>query len=203
VSELKPKGKRVNKFLKPVAEQFKQAKKHPKIAIPAVILFLVLIGGLTALVLTATKGGDDTSTTTSEAKRPDKKTDPGIAAAKKRKVKPAPVVNGSGTLDVARSVGRLAIAQARGRIKHPTGISVRVSAAPKQTVTVTYQLSCYKAVGKTSALKVASEQYRTKPPNVRSLPLPQSGSDECTVTVGAQLTKTAGDGRIKVAVIAG
>jgi hypothetical protein len=192
----------VNKFLKPVAGQFKQAKKHPKIAIPAVILFLVLVGGLTALVITAGGGGEDSKTAT-EAKRPDKKTDPGIAAAKKRKVKPAPVVNGSGTLDVARSVGRLAIAQARGRIKHPTGVSVRVSAAPKQTVTVTYQLSCYKAIGKRSALKVANEQYRTKPPNVRSLPLPQSGSDECTVTVGAQLTKTAGKGRIKVAVLAG
>jgi hypothetical protein len=192
----------VNKFFKPVAAQFKKAKKHPKIAIPAVIVFLLLVGGLTALVVTAGGGGEDAKTAT-EAKRPAKKTDPGIAAAKKRKVKPAPVVNGSGTLDVARSVGRLAIAQARGRIKHPTGISVRVSAAPKQTVTVTYQLSCYKAIGKSSALKVANEQYRTKPPNVRSLPLPQSGSDECTVTVGAQLTKTAGKGRIKVAVIAG
>jgi hypothetical protein len=192
----------VNKFLKPIAGQFKQAKKHPKIAIPAVIVLLLLVGGLTALVITAGGGGEDSKTAT-EAKRPNKKTDPGIAAAKKRKVKPAPVVNGSGTLDVARSVGRLAIAQARGRIKHPTGISVRVSAAPKQTVTVTYQLSCYKAIGKSSALKVANGQYRTKPPNVRSLSLPQSGSDECTVTVGGQLTKTAGKGRIKVAVLAG
>ena len=193
----------MSKFLKSIKGQFKKAKKHPKIAIPAVILFLALVGGLTALVLTAGSGGDDSSPTTSQAKRPDKETDPGLAAAKKRKVKPAPVVNGTGTLDVARSVGRLAIAQARGRIKNPTGMSVRVSAAPKQTVTVSYQLSCYKAINKTSALKVSNGQYRTKPPNVRSLPLPLSGADECTVTVGAQLTKTQGKGRVKVAVLAG
>lgn len=193
----------MSKFLKPIQEQFEQAKKHPKIAIPAVILFLVLVAGLVVLVVTAGGGGGDKSPTTPKAQRPDKKTDPGIAAAKKRHVKPAPVVNTTGTLDVARSVGRLAIAQARGRIKKPSGISVRVSAAPKQTVTVTYQLSCYKATGQTSSIKVANDQYRTRPPNTRSLPLPQVGSDECTVTVGAQLTKTAGKGRIKVAVIAG
>jgi hypothetical protein len=192
----------VNKFLKPIQEQFKQAKKHPKIAIPAVIAFLLLIGGLTALVITAGGGGKDSKTAT-EAKKPGKKHDPGLEAAKKRKVKPAPVVNGAGTLDVARSVGRLAIAQGRGRIKNPSGVSVRVSAAPKQTVTVTYQLACYSKAGKHGTTKIANGEYRTKPPNVRSLPLPLSGADECTATVGAQLTKNDGEGRIKVAVIAG
>ena len=82
-------------------------------------------------------------------------------------------------------------------------MSVRVSAAPKQTVTVTYQLSCYKAINKSSVIKVSNGNYRTKPPNVRSLSLPLSGADECTVTVGAQLTKTEGKGRVKVAVLAG
>ncbi len=203
VSQLKPKGKRVNKFLKPIAGPFKKAKKHPKIAIAAVIVFLVLVGGLTALVVTQGGGGGDSGTATSAAKQSDTKTDPGIAAAKKRKVKPAPVVNSAGTLDVARSVGRLAIAQARGRIKHPSGLSVRVSAAPKQTVTVTYQLSCFKATGARATTRVANGHYRTRPPNVRSLSLPLSGADECTATVGAQLTKDTGVGRIKVAVIAG
>ena len=50
------------------------------------------------------------------------------------------MINGSGTLDVARREGRLALAQARGRIKKPSGVNVRVSAAPKQMVTVDYQL---------------------------------------------------------------
>ena len=67
---------------------------------------------------------------------------------------------------------------------------------------MTYQLACYKA-GRNEHNKIANGDYRTKPPNVRSLPLPLSGADECTATVGAQLTKNEGEGRIKVAVIAG
>ena len=64
-----------------------------------------------------------------------------------------------------------------------------------------YQLSCYKAVGAKSTTKVSTGRYRTRPPNSRGLSLPLSGADECTATVGAQLTR--GSGRIKVAVSAG
>jgi len=190
----------VKKVLDPIKKQFKQAKKHPKIAIPALLATILLIGVLTVLVLAGGDDGEKTATTATEKKKSGKE-DPGIAAAKKRKVKPAPVVNGSGTLDVARKEGRLAIAQARGRIKNPSGVNVRVSAAPKQMVTVDYQLSCYKAVHKQHTTKVSSGRYRTRPPSSRGLSLPLPGADECTATVGAQLTK--GSGRIKVAVSAG
>jgi len=190
------------KVLDPIKKQFKNAKKHPKIAIPAVLVFVLLIGGLSVLVFA---GGDDDGPggeTSTEAKKKDGK-DPGIEAAKKRKVKPAPVVSGSGTLDVARAVGRLALAQGRGRIKNPTGVRVRVSAAPKQTVTVDWQLACYKATGKTSTQRIDNGRYRTRPPDTRGIPLPLSGADECTATVGAQLTRNVGSGRVKVAVLAG
>lgn len=190
----------MKKVVKSIKAKFAVAKQHPLIAIPAVVVLVLVIGGLTALVLT-TGGGDGDGDSSTGAKTPDEKEL--LEELKKRKVKPAPVRQSPGTLDVSRAVGRLAIAQGRGRIKKPSGISVRVSAAPKQTVTVDYQLSCYKATGKTSVTKVGQARYRTRPPNTRSLPLPMSGADECTVTVGAQLTRTVGSGRVKVAVIAG
>jgi hypothetical protein len=175
---------------------------NPLYGMAAVVVIVALIGGGAILLLTGDDGKDDTAKTTTEEQK-EKKKDKGTAAAKKRKVKPAPVVSGAGTLDVARSEGRLAIAQARGRIKNPSGVSVRVSAAPKQTVTVDWNLSCYKAVGKVSTTRVDHGRYRTRPPATKALPVPLPGADECTATVGVQLTKNLGEGRVKVAVIAG
>ncbi len=189
--------------MKKIGSKVLELLANPLYAVAAVVLVVALVGGGALLLFT---GGDDakddTAKTTTEEKKKGKK-DKGVEAAKKRKVKPAPVVNGSGTLDVARSVGRLAIAQARGRIKKPAGVRIRVSAAPKQTITVDWNLSCYKAVGKVSTTKVGRGRYRTRPPATRSLPLPLQGADECTATVGAQLTKNLGEGRVKVAVVAG
>ena len=76
---------------------------------------------------------------------------------------------------------------------------IRVSAAPKQTVTVNYQLGCYKD----RRVRIGKGSYRTRPPATREIKLPMSGAKTCIVTAGAQLTKVVGEGRIKVAVIAG
>ena len=76
---------------------------------------------------------------------------------------------------------------------------MRVSAAPKQKVTVNYQLACYR---EGTGAKIGKGTYTPRPPDVRSLPLPLSGARECTVTVGAQLTSHR-PGRIKVAIISG
>lgn len=195
----------MKKVVKSVKKRFKKitksVKKHPLISIGATLLVLVLIGGVTTLALVG--GGDDSSDDTTAgtssggggdgSSEPDK--------PKKKKLKeapPAPVRSGAGTLDVARREGRLALAQARGRIKKPNGISVTVSAAPKQPVTVDYQLTCYRLNGRTGDTKVANKRYTTTPPATRDLPLPLPGADECTVSVSAQLTE--GSGRIKVTV---
>ena len=105
----------------------------------------------------------------------------------------------TGVLDVARREGRLAVAQARGTIVSPSRIRIRVSAAPKQTVTVNYQLGCFRD----RRAKVGRDSYRTRPPDTRAVTLPMSGATSCIVTVSAQLTKIKGEGRIKVAVISG
>ena len=141
---------------------------------------------------------DDGGSSKVEKSETDEK-DPAIEKAKKRKVKPAPVRSSPGTLDVARSVGTFAVAQGRGRLKNPSSVAVRVSAAPKQKVTVNYQLACYRENGGT---KIGKGSYTPRPPDVRNLPLPISGARECTVTVGAQLTSHR-PGRIKVAIISG
>lgn len=189
----------MKKVLDPIKNLFEQAKANPLIAIPAVVVLLLIVGAL--VVIVALGGGDDDSTTATKTEKSDEKAkvDKEIAKAKKRKTKPAPVVSGAGTLDTARSVGTFAVAQGRGRIKNPSSVSVRVSAAPKQEITVDYQLACYKeGVG----AKIGKDRYRTRPPETRSLPLPISGAQECTVTVGAQLTSSR-PGRIKVAIISG
>lgn len=181
-----------------IKKQLKQITKHPKIVIPAALVLILVVGVLAALVAT---GGEDksiTGATNNEGTSSTSKHGRRGKAAKKRKVKPAPVVSGSGTLDVARSVGRLALAQGRGLIKNPTGVRVRVSSAPKQMVTVDWLLACYKISG----TKVGHGRYRVRTPNTRALPMPSSGAKQCTATVGAQLTRY-GVGRVKVAVIAG
>jgi hypothetical protein len=187
-------GNRVNTIKK----QLKQITKHPKIAIPAALLLILVVGVLAALVATGGQDKGTSATTNTGATGSTPRHGRGGKAAKKRKVKPAPVVRGTGTLDVARGVGRLALAQGRGLIKNPIGVRVRVSSAPKQIVTVDWLLACYKVSG----TKVGHGRYRVRTPNVRSLPLPTSGAKQCTATVGAQLTRY-GVGRVKVAVIAG
>lgn len=192
----------MKKVVKKLKRQFNEAKSNPLAWLAAGLVVVLLLTGVGVLVFTGggVGGGDDSAGLTEDEK---KKQKAAVKRNKKRKVKPAPVVTGSGTLDVARSEGRLAVAQARGRIKTPAGVQVRVSAAPKQTVTVDWQLSCYKASGRTYDTKIDKGRYRTRPPDIRRLPLPMSGADECTTTVGAQLTTGGSNGRIKVAVIAG
>jgi hypothetical protein len=188
--------------VKKLKKQFKQVTDHPLIAGGALLAIALFVGVLAALVLTGNDNGGGGTAKTSTQKHRGSKKDRGVEAAKKRKVKPAPIARGPGTVDTARSIGEFALAQGRGLIKNPSQISVRVSAAPKQTVTVDWQLSCYKAGHNDTTTKVGHARYRTRPPDIRSLPLPLSGADECTATVGAQLTR-AGAGRVKVAVISG
>jgi hypothetical protein len=201
VSELNG-GNRVKKVLDPIRKLFKQAKENPIIAIGVAMIAVLLIAGVIVLaVVDGGGGGDDESKTTAEKSSKGSEggtKDPAIEKAKKRKVKAAPVVTGAGTLDTARSIGTFALAQGRGLVKNPSSISVRVSAAPKQKITVDYELACYRESG----TKISKGRYRTRPPDIRTVPLPFPGAKQCAVTVGAQLTSHR-PGRVKVAIIAG
>ncbi|HUR84733.1 MAG TPA: hypothetical protein VMY78_05265 [Solirubrobacteraceae bacterium] len=162
------------------------------------VLFLIVVV-VVVVVAIAVSGGDDegkddsaTSTQTTTRDKAGKK-----KKAKGRRVKPAPV-GSSGKIDEARREGSFVVAQARGTIKNPGRISLRVSAAPKQNVTVDWQLSCFRA----RKVQIGKGKYRAKAPDTRALSLPMSGAETCIATAGAQLTKY-GNGRVKVAVVAG
>jgi hypothetical protein len=121
-----------------------------------------------------------------------------LPGGKRRPPRQAPVVR-TGLLDEARREGRLAVAQARGTVLEPSRIRIRVRAAPRQTVTVNYQLGCYR----NRRARVGRGSYRTRPPDTRAVSLPMSGAKSCIVTAGAQLTKVLVSGQISVQIVAG
>ncbi|HVF79047.1 MAG TPA: hypothetical protein VNA28_12185 [Solirubrobacteraceae bacterium] len=166
----------------------------PLYLIVAVLVAVLIIAGISIF---ATGGGDDASDGPAAAVGVGVGDVSSFPGSKRAAPKRAPVVRGTGVLDEARREGRLAVAQARGTIKTPTRIAIRVSAAPKQTVTVNYQLGCFR----NRRVEIGRGSYRTKPPNTREVPLPMRAAESCIVTAGAQLTRTVGAGRVAVRVI--
>jgi hypothetical protein len=177
----------------------KFARKVKKSITPLYLVPVVLVAVLIVLGIVIFGGGDEGKEKTVDAPRGfaqgQSKQSPG---AKRRRPKMAPVVR-TGTLDEARRSGRLAVAQARGTIVAPTRVRIRVSAAPKQVVSVNWQLGCFK----NRRAVVGRDSYRTRPPDIREIKLPTQGAKSCIATASAQLTKPDGVGRVRVSVVAG
>jgi hypothetical protein len=95
-------------------------------------------------------------------------------------------------------VGPFVVAQARGTIRNPGLVRLRVNASPRQRVTVDWQLSCFRK----RQVKVGRGRYRAKAPSTRAIAVPMAGAETCIATAGAQLTRY-GRGRVTVAVVAG
>ena len=172
--------------------------RFPLIGMAVVLVLVGLTAG--AFLLFGGDGGDDEEVVVDEP-HPTLglgEGDPRDLPGRKRRQKQAPRVR-SGVVDEARRVGRLAVAQSRGTIVEPSAVSIRVSAAPKQTVTVNWQLGCFRD----RRARVGRGQYRARPPEVRRVPLPMQGATSCIATASAQLTDPDREGRVKVAVIAG
>ena len=167
----------------------------PLYLIVAGVLVIVLIVGGVLLVAVGGDVGAEGPAPTLGVGEGDPSRLPGSRRTRPRE---APVVR-TGLLDDARREGRLAVAQARGTIVSPTGVRIRVTAAPRQTVTVNYQLGCFR----NRRARVGRGSYRTRPPNTRGIPLPMSAPTSCIVTASAQLTKVVGTGLVHVSVIAG
>jgi hypothetical protein len=176
----------------------KFARKIKKSVKPLYLVAVVLIAGLIVVGIVIFGGGGEDKKTANPTLGFAEGDPSQLPGARRRRFKPAPVVR-SGRLDEARRTGRLAVAQARGTIVSPTRVSIRVSAAPRQTVTVNWQLGCFK----NRRAIVGRDTYRTRPPNIRAIKLPTQGAKSCIATASAQLTKLDGVGRITVAVVAG
>lgn len=165
---------------------------RPVIVIPIVLVVGLIVGGY---FLFSGDGDDQGANVPKPVLTPE---DLRSGKFKPRKIKPPPRKR-SGTLDEARREGRLVQAQARGTVVKPARIRLRVSAAPKQTVTVDWQLGCFL----NRRAKVGRGKYRAKAPDVRRIRISIPGAETCIVTATAGLTKVDGRGRVKVSVIAG
>ncbi|MDX6689917.1 MAG: hypothetical protein QOG15_1374 [Solirubrobacteraceae bacterium] len=156
------------------------------------ILVLVLTGGddnpsRSASATTATSGSPDTPATTPAGKGKGKgKTTP---ARPPKPRAPNPTIKFASD----RSHKNYALAQATGSIKHPAKVSMQVGAAPKQPVTINWNVVCLFADG----AKTTSNTLTQTPPLVLQLTLPPGQAKTCTVSAQAQLT-LAGVGRVKV-----
>jgi hypothetical protein len=175
-----------------VQKYVRTVKENPLYAVAGLLIVVVVV---VAVIATGGGGGDkqakQTPTTTTKKKRALK------PAERPRRVKPPPVGT-SGVIDEARREGPFVVAQARGTIRNPGQVRLRVSASPRQKVTVDWQLSCFR----NRQVKVGRGRYRTKAPDTRAISVPMSGAETCIATAGAQLTRY-GRGRVKVAVVAG
>ena len=157
-----------------------------------IVLGIVLLGGGGGLGVGDDDEGSDAARGFAEGDRSR------LPGAKTKPVKEAPTIR-SGKLDEARREGRLAVAQARGTIVSPSRVTIRVSAAPKQTVRVNWQLGCFKD----RRSKIGTGEYRTRTPDARAIEIPVQGAKSCIATASAQLTRSDRSGRIKVAVYSG
>jgi hypothetical protein len=166
--------------------------ENPLYAVSAVLIVVVVV-----FVAVGSGGKDDgkqgNTTTTATSKK--KKSKPKLP--KGRKVREAPIAS-TGVVDQARREGDFVVAQARGTIRNPGVVRLRVSASPRQRVTVDWQLSCFRH----RRVKVGRGRYRTKAPSTRAISVPMAGAETCIATAGAQLTRY-GRGIVKVAVVAG
>jgi hypothetical protein len=159
----------------------------------AVMILIVIV----LIVVTSGGGGDDDKTATTAPTTTKKSGDAAQPKKRRKPPKQAPI-GSSGVIDQAKREGDFVVAQARGTVRNPFRVRLRISATPKQTVTVDWQLSCFK----NRQVRVGKGKYRAKAPDERGIQLPMSGAETCIATAGAQLTRH-GKGRVKVAVVAG
>jgi hypothetical protein len=167
---------------------------RPAIAIAIVVVVGLIVGGY--FLFSGGIGSDDGANVPEPVVTPE---DLESGRFKGRRIKPPPRRRSPGVVDEARREGRLVLAQARGTLVKPGRVRLRVSAAPRQRVTVDWQLGCFL----NRRVKVGRGRYRTRTPNTRQIPVSIRGAETCIATATAGLTKVDGRGRVKVSVIAG
>jgi hypothetical protein len=175
-----------------VQKYVRMVKENPLYAVSGLLIVVVVV--FVAFSTGGKEGGKESKTTPSAAAKK-KKAKPKLP--KGRKVREAPIAS-SGVVDQARREGDFVVAQARGTIRNPGLVRLRVSASPRQRVTVDWQLSCFR----NRRVKVGRGRYRTRAPSTRAISVPMAGAETCIATAGAQLTRY-GRGIVKVAVVAG
>ena len=169
----------------------RMVRQNPLYVASGLAIVVVIVLAITTSTKKGEKQAQNTTTTTTHQKKAKRKLPKG------RKVREAPV-GSSGVIDQANRVGPFVVAQARGTIRNPGVVQLRVNASPRQRVTVDWQLSCFRK----RQVKIGRGRYRAKAPSTRAIAVPMAGAETCIATAGAQLTRY-GRGRVTVAVVAG
>lgn len=96
------------------------------------------------------------------------------------------------TVALERVEGRRAVVETDAFVERPATLSIRVSVAPKQRVSVAYGLTC-------TDRPTRSASYDVTPPATRSVRLP-AGATDCALAARAELLR--GRGRLKLTLLA-
>jgi len=99
-------------------------------------------------------------------------------------------------VDRARAEGDRVQAKAEAAVKKPEALAIRVSAAPKQRVSVVWALSCANSDGNDE--KTTGGTYSVMTPDIHELKLPDSPRDVCQVEATTKLLT----GRVKTTLLA-
>ena len=150
-----------------------------KIAIGALLLVVVLVVAIT--LLTGGDDEDDEPTTAQEGSGGGDDDDDGNGDDEDA----APLLK---TLDVKRAEGKSAVVAPAGFTEKPKEFWLRVSAAPKQKVKGSWNVSC--AGGGTDM-----DTFEVTPPHLMQLRVPTKNARSCVAGASAQLS---GEGRLKV-----
>jgi hypothetical protein len=155
-----------------------------KIVVGIVVVVVLVVVGVSLLT-----GGDDDKPKSArdKAAQSDKKP-PSKSDDTKSSSEPALHTVGS-----KRAVGSNVATNVGALMRSPKSIYLRVSAAPKQEVTVNWTLAC--GVGAT-----VQGSYDATPPDTRELPLPKKRKT-CVASAGSQVKGKKG--RLKLAILTG
>jgi hypothetical protein len=94
-----------------------------------------------------------------------------------------------------KASGDAAVAAASGTANHPGTLRVRVTASSRQSVTVSWNVTCSKDLG----AGTKSGQFKASTPVTRKLQQPMRNPDHCIVAATAQLSR---GGTIRVFLLA-
>jgi len=99
------------------------------------------------------------------------------------------------TIARVRATGERPAAKAAGSVRDPQTIAIRVSAAPKQRISVVWALSCTDGEQE----RTSGGSYTTMPPDIRPLKLARGAPrDVCAVDATAKILT----GRVKTTLLA-
>ena len=150
-------------------------------ALAALTVVVIVVVGI--IILNGTKDDDDDSPAVAQEEASGGSDDDGEDSGA------PPLLR---TVAVERGEGKNAtVAAASPSLEQPKEIWLRVSAAPKQEVNGSWNVSCGKG-------NVAMDTFKVTPPHMMKLEIPGDDPESCIVGSNAQLKKT---GRLKLTIL--